>query len=300
MRKFLALSIVLILLLPLFLLSQDLAVNGQNDNNPTVELGQSVWNHAQLRALLIPPDNASWWNPSYLNDTLRAIGEWNDALSYFAANYSAYSYLSSVNIQGSVSDQMLPNFDINVNWTENAAGNNAYDIGLTTTHSDNRHIKTLVTITLGTRTIEGNTFGDTDAQNIALHELGHTLGLGHSNYTGDVMYPVYNILSPQSLVSTLDGYGISALFAWLQNPSQIYPVDAWLTQNTVMLPSSISFQYLPVQSQNNPPNTPTNNLVVQAFIYLLQLLVVYPIITILVIVAIIFFIAIAIVVRSRR
>ena len=30
-------------------------------------------------------------------------------------------------------------------------------------------------------------------QNIALHELGHGLGLGHSNYTDDLMYSLYTL-----------------------------------------------------------------------------------------------------------
>jgi hypothetical protein len=91
-------------------------------------------------------------------------------------------------------------------------------------------------------------------QNIALHELGHSLGLGHSNYTGDVMYPAYTLLGPADSISTLDVYGVATVFAWMLNPSKFYPVNEWLQSNSVILPSN-QYEYLPVSPQNTRPLT---------------------------------------------
>ena len=61
-------------------------------------------------------------------------------------------------------------------------------------------------------------------QNVALHELGHSLGLGHSNYTGDLMYAVYTMgIHRLKSISTLDVYGVATLFAWETNSTDILP-----------------------------------------------------------------------------
>jgi len=70
----------------------------QKDEN-SLQLQGFVWNHSTLNALLVIADNESWWNPDYLSTSLRAIGQWNDAIAKFATNYSDFSYLSNFIIQ---------------------------------------------------------------------------------------------------------------------------------------------------------------------------------------------------------
>jgi hypothetical protein len=38
----------------------------------------------------------------------------------------------------------------------------------------------------------GNNIASSQLKQIAMHELGHTLGLGHANFRGDLMSPVIN------------------------------------------------------------------------------------------------------------
>jgi predicted Zn-dependent protease len=193
-------------------------VQGQNQNNYSLQIQGLTWNRTTLNILLVTPNNVSWWNPIYVNSTLRAIGQWNDAIRYFASNYSDFAYLSSLKFEPTVSNETKPGFDIYLNWTESTLANTADEIGLTST-TDLNYAIINCTINLSTHTSHGDALGDGDEQNIALHELGHSLGLGHSNYTGDVMYPAYTLLGSADSISTLDIYGVATVFAWMLNPS---------------------------------------------------------------------------------
>jgi hypothetical protein len=110
-------------------------------------------------------------------------------------------------------------------------------------------------------------------QNIVLHELGHNLGLGHSNYTGDLMYSVYTMSSSSEAISTLDVYGVATLFAWETNSTDFYPINDWLNENSVILPSTFEYRGLPVSSQNASPQTLANNSAVQFLVLVFEILI---------------------------
>lgn len=232
----------------------------------SLQLQGFAWDHSTLSALVIVSDNESWWNPSYLNDSLRAIGQWNDALAAFASNYSDFSYLSRINIRYTVATQMEPNYDIYINWTETSLSNSSDEVGLAKTYINGLDTITNCTISLAVHTNHGITVGDVDMQNIAMHELGHGFGLGHSNYTIDLMYSLYNLGGSPEGISTLDVYGVSALFAWMLDSSSFQPIDGWLKTNSVSLPTQISYQNLPVSLPNTPPQTLADNPVIQFFV----------------------------------
>jgi hypothetical protein len=274
-------------------------VQAQGQDAYSLQLQGFVWNHSALNALVITSDNESWWNPAYLNATLRAIGQWNDAITAFATNYSDFSYLDNLRIQTTVSNTLQQGFDIYVNWTDSSLSNITDEAGLSQIFPSYDNTIINCTTILTTHTNHGSPFSEVDMQNLALHEFGHNLGLGHCNYTGDLMYPVYNIGSPPEAASSLDVYAIATLFVWELNPPSFYPVSNWLTENSVILPPTIPYQSLAVSPQNAAPQTLANNSVVQFFILIFEILIHPDILAIVIVVAVIFVI-IALIPRRRK
>jgi len=245
---------------------------GQSHNNSSLALQGFVWNRAPISVLVLTADNESWWRQSDLNSALRAIGQWNDAISAFSSNYSDFSYLSSLKMQSIVANKTLPGFDIYINWTESPFSN-SNEVGLSQIFANYRDVIINCTVNLASHDHHGDPLTDGDKQNIALHELGHSLGLGHSNYTSDVMYAYYNTGSPAESLSTLDVYGIAALFAWEQNTTNFYPISGWLKENSVILPQGITYKGLPVSPENALPQTLANNPVVQTLTLMVEILI---------------------------
>jgi hypothetical protein len=295
MRHFLIFFLISMLLLGAFLLS---ATAGQDVY--ALELQGFAWTHSTLTALIVPAENQSWWNPLYLNSTLRAIGQWNEAITQFAQNNTDYSYLSGLTIQFNISNQTLPGYDLYINWTEASLSNTSDEIGLTRTFVSRDSTINNCTINLAAQARNQVALNDVDMQNIALHELGHGLGLGHCNYTGDLMYLFYSVGGAAGgEVSSLDAYGVATVFAWMKNQTSFYPISGWLTAHSVTLPSYITYQGIPVSPQNAPPQTLENNSVVRFFVLVFQLLL-HPEIAIAVIAFIIFFIIVGVAARPRK
>ncbi len=299
MHKFLSLLLVASLFLAAFFVCGSSGVSAQSSDQHSLELRGFVWNHVTLRALVITADNESWWSITYLNTAVRAIGQWNDAISAFAANYSEFSYLSNVSVQTSISNASESGFDIYVSWTQSPLSNTTDEIGLSQISADYRSTIINSTVNLAAQTHHGDSLNEADMQNVALHELGHSLGLGHSNATGDLMYPYYTRGSGPEDVSTLDAYGVATLFAWIQNPVSFYPVDGWLKENSVVLPSNITFEGLPVTPENAVPQTLDNNTLIQTLVLMFEILI-HPEILAIVVLILLMFIVLGFAARRKR
>jgi hypothetical protein len=116
------------------------SVEAQSSDQYVLELQGFVWNHDKLRALIVTAENESWWNPSYVDIALRAIGQWNDALTGFAANYSDYSYLSNVQMRPTVSNASQVGFDIYINWTDSPLSSTSDEVGLSRLSVDKKGV----------------------------------------------------------------------------------------------------------------------------------------------------------------
>ena len=64
-------------------------------------------------------------------------------------------------------------------------------VGQTTTYFDGSGYINRVLVNIATSAF-GNTFTTAQLKQIAMHEIGHILGLGHANFNGNLMSPVIN------------------------------------------------------------------------------------------------------------
>ena len=264
------------------------SVQGQGQDKYSLQLQGFVWSRTTLNALVVTSDNESWWEPTFLNTSLRAIGQWNEAITGFAANYSDFSYLSSLKIQPAVSSTWQPGYEIYINWQESPFRNTTYEVGLSQISADYQNTITNCTVELAAQTYHGDTLNEGDMQNVALHELGHSLGLGHSNYTGDLMYAVYSLGSPSKDISTLDVYGVATVFEWETISPIFYPVNNMVNQ--VILPGGLTYHFLPVSQKNVRPQTIANNSVVQFLVLMFEILIhpeIYPFVLLFIVVLVI-------------
>ena len=252
-HKVFAVFVVLFLGFGLCLGGGSFGVYGQvSRSEVSLELQQATWDHSTLRVLIVTEEDESWWQSAYTNSALRAVGVWNDAFAAFASNYLGFEYLSRLSMVPTVSDALRPGFDVYVSWTSEPLTEGDDSVGLAVTYSVSGIILNC-TITLDVYNRLGTALSEVDMQNVALHELGHAAGINHCNYTGDAMYPASLLGSPARAVSTINVYGVAAVFGWMANSQQPNPGENWPKTDTVMLPPQIEYRHLDISPENIPP-----------------------------------------------
>ena len=256
----------------ILILSSAALVQVEGQSQYVLELQGPTWDHSTISVLVIPQPNATWWNPTCVNSTLRAISQWNDAISFFAQNYSDFAYLSRLNMAYEVSNSTSLSFDITISWIEQFE-NETCNAGLTRTTFSTSGIVTNSDVKLAAYDCRGNVLSEVDMQNVALHELGHNLVLGHANDTGDVMYFAYSLGNPVKALSTLDVCGVARVFRWMAYSSEFNPNNQGQKELSVSLPSTIEYEFLPISQENLPSQSlidSTRNFVVGVLQFVLR------------------------------
>ena len=225
----------------------------QSESEYVIPLQGPTWDHAQINVLIIPRWNETWWKAGYLDSAIRSVSQWNNAVDHFSSNNSDYAYLSKLRITMKVSNSSETGFDVYISWIDRFR-NETCEAGLTrTTYSAKVVINS--TLTLAAHDCYGNVMSERDVQNVALHELGHSLGLSHPNVPEDLMYFAYSLSSPTRAISTLDAFGVAKVFRWMGNSSEFNPDSQGQPIYSVSLPSDIEYESLPISDSNVPPQT---------------------------------------------
>lgn len=219
----------------------------------SIQVSGHTWNHSTLTISIIPQENETWWEPLYLNAVLHGIAQWKDAIEKFSLDYSNFSYLSDVQLVPTISSQVVPGFDVYVEWNCVCDREDLIGQSQATIQSSCIIIKNMVSLTA--KAPSGHVMNEVDMQNIVVHEIGHTLGLSHTKNSEDVMYAIVEYRDTVKPISSLDTYAVSQVFKWMKNSTNICSKESVL-----VLPPDINYIHYKINAENLPVANPQNTL----------------------------------------
>lgn len=244
--------LLLLTLLPVALVLPALA-QGSSDGTYSAT-ASCAWDRAHLDVQIVPPthpslytkpDNsgnvtvlpygtATAWDDAHANVTVQAVEAWESAMHAYAATHAEAAHLAGFTLTATIVSpstplESLPEPDVRIAFVPTMA---IYAAGITVTScapsnsveycpqgEENLCVIGGTNVVLTQWVVYSMTLNDT--YNIALHEMGHVLGLAHvTEPTEDILQPVYRYpigdeRNPRMCASTLNLAQLSTSYAWL-------------------------------------------------------------------------------------
>jgi hypothetical protein len=228
---------------------------------PAIETEGEVWADPTVTVLITPSTGESWYVQTYADDAAHGVRRWAQSIIVFTDDYSSYSYLRQLSFGIFIfgRNSTLPSSpDVRVSFVQSFPGVDTHALGVTTYDDTlNNHFDPPVTIRLAAQDPVGHAqLSDNDMVNIATHEFGHALGLGHADMltTDDDFLelmgttynlPVGNLNNQLEAPSTLNLYALATIYNYLATSSTLTgagPVATTLTL-PVNIPYTASYPY---------------------------------------------------------
>lgn len=202
---------------------------------PRLELMGVVWSKPILKVLVRREAPLN-----YVAAAARAFKLWRAAINYFTRLYG-YEYLRKLRFEVYVEgfNASPDGYDVVVSFLDVPSA--SMELGETTlTVVGNRVVKAEVKLFL--RDYTGAELKPIDILNVALHEVGHVLCLGHASraHTAngpELMYYKYTPVNIVVMPSTLDVYGVALVFQRLLGGRAVRPL-----QRAIELPARIPYR----------------------------------------------------------
>jgi predicted Zn-dependent protease len=207
-------------------------------NSDYVELEEFRWTKLPVKVLV---DMNQWSRPEYAFAVREALDDWVKSIWNYTNTYNDSS-LANVNfVFYSSNVNSTSNYDVLISFAAQKIPPGPNTVGLTTYSWDLGTHQPVPPITINITT-NSATASTLFIKNIAMHEFGHALGLGHAGSQNTLNGPelMYYASSKESVVypSTLDVYGLTRLYRGNY-------------RQTVYLPSNMPYEML--ADGNIPP-----------------------------------------------